>query len=54
MKLHIVLAKNVFLIARAANNANTAAKNVLAKLTQRLSPKPVQNNLAYLSENITL
>lgn len=41
-------------MASAANNANTAAKKVLAKLTQRLSPKPVQNILAYLSENNTL
>ena len=51
MKLQTVLPKNVFLIANAANNARTAAKKVLTKLTQRLRAKPVQNNLAYLSEN---
>ena len=54
IKLQIVFAKNVFLIARAPNKAKTAAKKVLAKLTHKFNPKPVQNNFAYLSENITL
>ena len=54
IKLQKVLAKKVFLIANAPNKANAAAKKVLTKLTHKFKPNPVQNNFAYLSENITL